>query len=250
MAITDRNAWRRVIENRNLIFNVINERFPWLLTQRHSEVMSRDDYWQVGMIGLFRAAKKYDPKRGFKFSTYAYRWIYQSISRAYKTSGFHSVRIPDSVYLKISKLQKEHGEAFQEWMTLHSKKHLRIAYSAMGERISLDSEIVPESRENAKETPLKDIYAEEPKAWLGQAIIDEESRQILAEAFALLSETEKKVLVIRYGLEGGEAASLIEAAKILKMKRKVCLMAEISAFRKIREFLNSNGLFKEIYETV
>lgn len=205
------------------------------------------DLIQEGNLGLMKAAEKFEPERGFKFSTYATWWIRQAITRAIADQA-RTIRIPVHMVETINKVKKVNSQLLHE--NGHEPTNEQIA-----EKLEMPVEKVREIMRVAQEpVSLETPIGEEEDSHLGDFIPDEDApapsdvashtmlKEQLAEVLSTLTPREEKVLRLRFGLEDGRSRTLEEVGKEFNVTRERIRQIEAKALRKLRHPSRSKKL--------
>uniref|UniRef100_A0A1J3DNT9 RNA polymerase sigma factor n=1 Tax=Noccaea caerulescens TaxID=107243 RepID=A0A1J3DNT9_NOCCA len=215
--------------------------------QYQNRGLNFQDLLQEGSMGLMKSVEKFKPQSGCRFATYAYWWIRQSIRKSIFQNS-RTIRLPENVYMLLGKVSEARKTCIQEGIYSPSKEQVASHVGVSTEKLdkllyntrtplSMQAPIWADQDTTFQEiTP--DTGIETPALSVGKQLMRNHVRNLLN----VLSPKERRIIKLRFGIDGGKQRSLSEIGEIYGLSKERVRQLESRALYRLKQNMNSHGL--------
>ncbi|AEC09332.1 RNA polymerase sigma-70 region 3 [Arabidopsis suecica] len=215
--------------------------------QYQNRGLNFQDLLQEGSMGLMKSVEKFKPQSGCRFATYAYWWIRQSIRKSIFQNS-RTIRLPENVYMLLGKVSEARKTCVQEGNYRPSKEELAGHVGVSTEKLDklLYNTRTPLSMQQPiwsdQDTTFQEITPdsgiETPTMSVGKQLMRNHVRNLLN----VLSPKERRIIKLRFGIDGGKQRSLSEIGEIYGLSKERVRQLESRALYRLKQNMNSHGL--------
>jgi RNA polymerase sigma factor (sigma-70 family) len=218
---------------------------PYIVKRYSNGTIPYADLVQDGHIGLLRAVDRFDPDRGYRFSTYAFWWIRRSLSESFRNHS-RLIRLPDSLRENLRDMRAARNELQEELGRLPTPEELAQRMEVSLKRVKKWLHVAPDP------SPIDELDGQEG-GWNTLAdhggnadplacALGREAQQQATEALDQLDDRERTIIRLRFGFDADKAMTLSQIGKVVGLSRERVRQIERAALRKIQDWALRTGV--------